>query len=396
MNKQISLDNQNNPKIESKLTVNHDKWDCIILGGGLAGSLFFYALRKKQPELKVLLIEKDSSLGGNKTWSFHETDLPNNCDWIRPLISKTWNSYEVIFPKYKRLIESPYHSIKSDDLSEKILKEYSESILLNTYALSFDRQNVNLNNGDIYSATEVIDCTGWKAAPEGPFGYQKFIGLDIKTKSKHGLTYPILKDASVPQTDGYRFFYVLPWSDDELLVEDTYYSNSPELDSETIKKEILAYTEKRWSIHSILRSESGSLRLPLNTNLSIQNSDKNISIGASSEIYQPVTGYTFPETILRVHLLTSSNISEWKNTLSSLIQKQKGNQTYLRILNRMLFLAAEPKDRYKVLERFYTFSPELISRFYKGQLLLKDKVRILCGKPPVKILKAIKSIFFKT
>jgi lycopene beta-cyclase len=55
----------------------------------------------------------------------------------------------------------------------------------------------------------------------------------------------------------------------------------------------------------------------------------------------------------------------------------------------MLFRAAAPSERYRVLERFYRLSPGLIRRFYAGESTLVDKVRILTGKPPVPFWKAV-------
>jgi lycopene beta-cyclase len=59
------------------------------------------------------------------------------------------------------------------------------------------------------------------------------------------------------------------------------------------------------------------------------------------------------------------------------------------MLDAMLFRAAIPRQRYRVLERFYRLSPGLIERFYAGQSTLADKVRILSGKPPVPLWRAV-------
>jgi len=58
-------------------------------------------------------------------------------------------------------------------------------------------------------------------------------------------------------------------------------------------------------------------------------------------------------------------------------------------LNRMLFRAARPDQRYRVLERFYRLPQPLIERFYAGETTLADKARILSGKPPVPIGAAL-------
>ena len=62
---------------------------------------------------------------------------------------------------------------------------------------------------------------------------------------------------------------------------------------------------------------------------------------------------------------------------------------FYRLLNRMLFRAAAPGQRYKVLERFYRLPAPLIERFYAGDATLGDKMRILSGKPPVPIGRAL-------
>ena len=41
-------------------------------------------------------------------------------------------------------------------------------------------------------------------------------------------------DATVDQFDGYRFVYTLPFARDRMFVEDTYYSDTPELDREML------------------------------------------------------------------------------------------------------------------------------------------------------------------
>jgi lycopene beta-cyclase len=58
----------------------------------------------------------------------------------------------------------------------------------------------------------------------------------------------------------------------------------------------------------------------------------------------------------------------------------------------MLFSAADPSDRYKVLQRFYRLPKPLIERFYAGKLQARDKARILVGKPPVPIRRAMNCV----
>ncbi|MGZ8998366.1 MAG: lycopene cyclase family protein, partial [Allosphingosinicella sp.] len=68
-------------------------------------------------------------------------------------------------------------------------------------------------------------------------------------------------------------------------------------------------------------------------------------------------------------------------------------RAYYRLLNRMLFRAAPPADRYRVLEHFYRLDAGLIGRFYAARLTPWDKIRILSGKPPVPIGRALAAMW---
>ena len=62
------------------------------------------------------------------------------------------------------------------------------------------------------------------------------------------------------------------------------------------------------------------------------------------------------------------------------------------MLDKMLFKAAEPAERYRILERFYRLDPGLIGRFYAGRSTMSDKARLLMGKPPVPVGRALGAI----
>jgi lycopene beta-cyclase len=58
----------------------------------------------------------------------------------------------------------------------------------------------------------------------------------------------------------------------------------------------------------------------------------------------------------------------------------------------MLFDAADPPQRYRVLERFYRLPAPLIARFYAGKSTAFDRARILTGRPPVPISRALRAL----
>lgn len=63
-----------------------------------------------------------------------------------------------------------------------------------------------------------------------------------------------------------------------------------------------------------------------------------------------------------------------------------------RMLSRMLFGAAEPGQRRRVLERFYRLPEPLIERFYAGRSTATDMARVLVGRPPVPLGAALAAL----
>src|SRR5690242_7915873 len=103
--------------------MNLEEQDLIIVGGGLAGGLLAYRISQLRPNLKFLLIEKRSQIGGNHTWSFNTTDLTQKeFNWIAPFISQSWDTYKIQFPTFSRTIRTPYHSIRSEHFHKVISK----------------------------------------------------------------------------------------------------------------------------------------------------------------------------------------------------------------------------------------------------------------------------------
>jgi lycopene beta-cyclase len=62
------------------------------------------------------------------------------------------------------------------------------------------------------------------------------------------------------------------------------------------------------------------------------------------------------------------------------------------MLNRLLFVAARPDERYRIMQHFYRLPEPTIARFYAGRSNVGDMLRILTGKPPIPIPRALWSL----
>ena len=89
----------------------------MLVGGGLQNGLLALALRARRPEARIALVEREATLGGNHTWSFHEGDVPEAArEWTEPLVAHRWPAYDVRFPGLERTLRHAYATIPSSRL----------------------------------------------------------------------------------------------------------------------------------------------------------------------------------------------------------------------------------------------------------------------------------------
>ena len=386
-----------------------NKPDMIIVGAGLSGLLTAWRCLDVNPELSIEIIEASDRIAGDHTWSFNLTDVAEYLrDWIKPFIAYQWDDYDVKFPKRQRRLDIPYCTGNSDTLRacvEPHIKSGRLQLRLNTKVETLSSDNVTLEGGETLSANCVLDARGVEPNEDVFLGYQKFVGHVIKTKLPHGVERPIIMDATVEQLGGYRFVYCLPYSETELLVEDTYYTDGPELKSQEVDARIKDYIRDNLSVddYEVVRREKGVLPITLADGVHpytyLNTSTK---IGIRGGFYHAVTGYSLPNALkLADEICYEIEVEQGMEYDESIfasgmnfavgLQKKvhKSDERFFRLLNRMLFRAAKPEERYSVLQRFYGLNQGLIERFYAGELTWRDKARILIGKPPVPIHKAL-------
>ena len=375
--------------------------DVIIVGGGLSGSLTAWLLQQSCPAVSLRLVEQGLVLGGNHTWSFFESDLSQDAAVaVAPLVSASWPGYRVRFPGFVRQLATGYRSITSERLDVVIGAALGDNVIRGAQVTALAPGEVVLASGETLHGSCVIDARGARHSGDLMLGFQKFLGLEVRLAAPHGETLPTIMDATVAQTDGYQFVYTLPLAEDRLLIEDTYYSDTADLPLTVLEQRIRAYAAERgWSIAEIERAEQGVLPIILAGDI-----DKHLArdagapprIGLGAAFFHPTTGYSLPDAARVAQLIAAHAAAVGTPTTESVRQLLTVHaraiwreRAYFRLLNRMMFKAGRPQDRYRILERFYRLDVALIRRFYAAQLGVADRLRIIAGRPPVPILSAL-------
>ena len=362
------------------------RFDYVLVGGGLQNGLAALAIRAHQPAARIAIVERGAALGGNHTWCFHEDDVDADARrWIEPLVVHRWDGYDVAFPTVARRIARGYLAITSPRLAAVVAGAVDE-LAVGATALEVGGDQVRLRDASgerSLAATVVIDARGPEHGAPPPGGFQKFVGLEVRTVAPHGLERPILMDATVPQEDGFRFFYVLPLGADRLLVEDTRFSDGTHLDVAALRLACAAYALGRgWRIAEVIREEQGVLPLPIDLAIETPSAGPLVA-GVQGGWFHPTTGYSLP-IAARLAAVIGATPPEalFGPRLAALAARHRGQLAIALALNRMLFRWFAPADRHHVLARFYRLPEPVIQRFYALDLRRRDVLRILAGRPP--------------
>jgi lycopene beta-cyclase len=362
-------------------------FDYVLVGGGLQNGLLALALADRRA--KVALVERAPRLGGEHTWSFHAGDLPPTlAPKVEPMVVASWDGYDVAFPGFTRHVPERYASITSDRLHE-VVRALPLELHLATEVAEIAPGEVTLRDGRALRGSVVIDARGpSRAEPADGTGWQKFVGVEVAVSPGCAPPYPMLMDAAVEQLDGFRFLYVLPLAPDRVLVEDTIYSDTPDLDDAAIANRAVEYAvAKHLRPTQILRRERGVLPIPWRAvdDADVLTGEPGaylLRAGWRGGWFHPMTGYSLPVAARLAAFVAARAPERLADGFAAHLAAHRRQCRFARLLARMLFRNVKAPDRRNLLERFYRLPVATIRRFYALEPSAADKARILCGRPP--------------
>jgi lycopene beta-cyclase len=371
--------------------------DVAIVGAGLSGALVALALARFCPHLRVAIIERAPQAGGNHTWSFHGSDLAGSRiedAWplVDPLVVYRWSEHEVRFPQFSRRMSGDYHAVTADRLREvldRMVKERGHAMFLGTGVRHVEAGRVDLDDGRVVKAGLVVDARGAGPPPVEGSGFQKFIGWEIE-RSAHCADFPalpVIMDATVAQADGYRFVYVLPFSRRHALVEDTYFSRSPDIDGGAVRARLQDYLSAQgWSRARVVREEVGVLPMPWKSGVPVRQHpwEGLVVVGYAAGFFNAATGYSLPWAVDVALAIAQAgqNRARLAQALADLEDRRRGQDRFFRLLNQLAFCGVGDDARRGVFARFYRLPEPLIRRFYASSTTMLDRARVLGGRPP--------------
>ena len=303
-------------------------YDYIILGAGASGLMLAYRMASDLffDNKSILILDKDTDKGNDRTWSYWEEGLGEWDD----IIYKTWDCVFFSDKSFSEIINiSPYcyKMIRSETFYKKMwnkINTKSNVEFINTSVLNHkivDKKVLVTTTLKSFSANKVFNSLpniSYLKQHKYPILQQHFIGWFIKTKvDTFDDTTATFMDFSVPQKGNTRFMYVLPMDKQTALFEYTLFSKDL-LEVSEYEDAIKYYLkEKGINDYEIIETEKGSI--PMTSYDFTESNTSNIfNIGTAGGWTKASTGYTFRSTTKKtkdiVKLLKSGkDISKYKS-----------------------------------------------------------------------------------
>lgn len=377
-------------------------YDYIIIGGGCAGLSLAYHLNKSQlRDKKVLILDREQKNKNDRTWCFWAA-APTLFD---PIIYRSWKKIEFLsdnFALNTPLKNFSYNMIRGIDF-------YNE--VQNTLA---DRENVQFIQDEVISVAEqgekVVVKTknatyfaDWafdstfdpKQFSAEDVGYhylmQHFKGWVVQTETAAFDESQIrMFDFRTEQGNEVRFFYILPFSKTEALVEYTLFSKNL-ISKEEYDEKLKDYFSNTLKIKDYQIKETEFGIIPMTDFPLKQAQGKRIvNIGIRSGRAKPSTGYAFyriqqdSEKIVKSLIHSYSPFYKEKNTAQFKIY----DAMILNIMNR------KGGSIKTIFTQLFKNNPiERVLAFLNEQTTFWEDFLIMQSVPPLPFLISIKNIF---
>ena len=350
-------------------------FDYIIIGGGCAGLSLAYELEinDKLKNKSLAIIEPREEYERDKTWSFWKV-FPHNFD---DCIKKSWNNFSINIPNDTKFIDcklTPYQSIDSGKFYHKVLSK----LKLNENIKFFKSINdIELSNSIIFNSVPNFENKPNEL-------WQHFCGVEIETE-KDFFDDQIfnLMDFECDQRNEVHFFYTLPFTKKNALIETTWISN---LSNETIKdynNQIDQYLKNNLNVknYKINFKEEGSIPLFRIKNLKKLNE---IYIGSAGDMTRLSTGYTFLN-IQEHSKYIAENIENISNAELFKIKKKYDflDNIFLKVLRN------NSSDMGEIFFKMFNSSPNTAINFLSNKSNFFEDLEIILKMPKWKFFKEI-------
>ena len=289
-------------------------YDFIICGGGASGMLLALHLLQDSffEKHRILIIDKDSKTTNDRTWCYWEKEAGP----LEHLVRYSWHQAKFQSAEIQQnlnLKPYTYKMIRGIDLYQYALPLLKDSKQIDWLEATISNLESDMNQtlvhtekgtfassrvfSSLYNPERVVHQKKY------PVLQQHFVGWIVETENNcfdpEQITF---MDFDVPQANATRFMYVLPFSPNKALLEDTFFS-AKLLPKEDYEDAIRAYLKKIGAgRYTCLEKEAGSIPMTAYP-FQQHNTSHLLHIGTAGGWTKASTGYTFQQTLRQTQRL---------------------------------------------------------------------------------------------
>lgn len=390
-----------------------------IVGAGSSGLwLADSMLRNSLLEDNTLcIIESDSAKVNDRTWCY----WGKNSVGYQEIISKEWHLMKSIYRNdTTEIFPYKYYHVKSSDfynhLKSRLAKNPNVSFKYDTVTevapMSEDRVGIKTDRESWVSKLVFLSAlpTSNKIAEQHKlshylgrteeynslFLWQSFVGYRIKTSKP--IFNPLemtMMDFNAPQDRFTQFFYELPFSENEALIEFTRFGTEI-IDYDYAVNELEEHLKAKNTTYEVLEIEKGAIpmtphfdqlrsKLPEYQNI--------VYLGALAGALKPTTGYGFKRMHQYAEKLTHALKKKEKKPLPTMKRKWRFRVYDILLLQILNDTPHQGKIIFETL--FKNQSIVRVLKFLDEDTSFFEEILIFCKLPLLPFIKSLYKYFFR-
>lgn len=362
--------------------------DYLIVGAGCAGlSLAVHLLETRRAGLRVAVLDPRTDFGRDRTWCFFRTmDHP-----FARCVDREWTRWRIVRGAREVIRGSedhPYQHLPADAFYAHALERIRASGAVSLHLGA--RVHALVDEGDRVVAETDLGRIRARVAfdgrptprlsvePGAPGFLQCFVGWFVQAaRPVFDATAATLMDFRVDQATGIHFMYVLPFSETEALVEDTYFCARVPPD-ERHESALSSYLEQMGvRDYRVTRRERGVLPMSARA-VPPRPSRRVYRIGLAGGLAKPSTGFAFLA------------IQRFSRALAARLRREDlpapppVRPPRTRALDRVFlsYLARRPDEAPDLFARLFERVPaEALVRFLSECGTIADDLRVMAALP---------------
>jgi lycopene beta-cyclase len=353
----------------------------LIAGGGVAGSLAALAMARARPDVPLLLVAEEPRFGGDRTAFLLDDALDGAERELAELVTaERWAGHYVAFPGRSRKLKLACRAVTPERIDQAVRETLRpDQYRLEARIVAVRDQSLLLQGGETIAADGALDARDTAHLSTLELGWRKSAARRLRFPAPHKVDLPVAVDATMAQSEGCDHYSLLPFSGEELFVEETSFSASPELDADGAGERILAYAAKRgWKGGAVEGQESEVAPVALGGDFQAYwrlGGSRVAKLGLRGGFFHPTTGCQAGDA-LTAALLLAGQRDYGGAALHDAFEAEalalwRKREPY-RAFNRQLLQSGGCS----ALAGLYDLDPPLIARFFGEKLGLMDRRKI--------------------